>query len=441
MSRNKLIKLSDKLKSLGLIDSVVRYNPISYNKVLRVIREMESENFEGRRAYSKLLTSRILKSAHQTLYGKKYGGSIEEWPILTKTELRGNLRKFCRTGVINIPASTGGTTGTPIQLIRSTENVAAEQVFIDKLLHQFSLKFNSARVAVLRANEVKDPVDHTPPYGELTHRGKRLVLSNAHLSDNTIGWFISTLNDFRPDILWVYPSMITNLILLMQKSGLSLTIPIVLTSSESLTSATYKEIERVFKAKIIDYYGQAERVCFAYSFNGNEYWFCPAYGLVELLKDQSSIESNGNVVMKIIATGYWNRAMPLIRYETEDYAIIPARSTARDIEKMCLGVKPFLGVAGRCDEYVISRYGHRIGGLNHLPREVKNILRLQVVQESYDLIVIKALTLPGFGDADRRKILTNAQALIPPQMNIQVEGVSELERRTNGKTPYVIRRV
>ena len=72
-----------------------------------------------------------------------------------------------------MPASTGGTTGVPLKLWRSIECVVAEQAFVDDLLAPYGYSMHGSRVAVLRADKVKDLSDTSPPYGRLTHGGRR----------------------------------------------------------------------------------------------------------------------------------------------------------------------------------------------------------------------------------------------------------------------------
>ena len=74
----------------------------------------------------------------------------------------------------------------------------------------------------------------------------------------------------------------------------------------------------------------------------DEYWFSPAYGYVELQPENSQDVENETRAARIIATAYWGSAMPLIRYNTGDMAIIPSSYTTKDIEEVALGVKPSL---------------------------------------------------------------------------------------------------
>lgn len=428
-------------KDIGSLDTLIRYHPLYYRRALRIIRKFEHAGMSERKELADKLRDRALRRAMQTVYGKQFRPDFECWPTLEKTTLRDNSGVCSTWHFPTIRASTGGTTGLPIKLLRSLECIAAEQAFIDNLILGHGLDFRSARISVLRADEIKGLGDDNPPFGVLRNNGKRLVLSNAHMSKHTIEWFVSALKEFRPQVLWVYPSMLANMISLMDTAQLKFQVPFILSSSESMESGLFRTAEDALSAKVIDYYGQGERACFAYATQPEEYWFSPAYGHVELLLQEDGAIENGTRTAQIIATGYWNSAMPLIRYNTGDLAIIPSHYTEKDLEEVVLGIKPFLGIAGRSNEFIITEDGRNIGGLNHLPREVEHILRLQVIQESLDHVVIKVLAAAGFNDHDRSRILTNARGMIPPEVGVTIDVVDSLEVAVNGKTPFVIRRL
>ncbi len=439
--KSYLPKIVKKAKEIGSLDRIIRYHPLYYARALRVINKFNKQGVLERKQISEALMNRALLYASKTPYGKQYGRNYDAWPVLEKTTLRDQPGINSAGSFLSIPASTGGTTGVPLKLLRSMECVAAEQAFLDSLIEPHGLSFRTAKIALLRASGVKSLADNKPPFGVYGHGGKRLVLSSSHLSRNTINWFVSELQKFRPQLFWIYPGMLASMIRLMGEAGLKLKIPVIFSSSESMEPELVDLAGEMLSAKIIDYYGQAERVSFAYSNQTKEYWFSPAYGYVELQHEQDHNVESGTKTVKIISTAYWNSAMPLVRYNTGDKAIVPLAYTAKDLEEVALGVKPFLGIAGRSNEYIISPNGMNISGLNQIPREVEHIIRIQIVQNSLEQVAIKILADADFNELDHNKIMANARIHIPPEIDVIVEIVEFLESLSNGKTPLVIRRV
>ncbi|MCV2361822.1 hypothetical protein LNV08_22970, partial [Paucibacter sp. TC2R-5] len=144
------------------------------------------------------------------------------------------------------------------------------------------LTFRRARMARLRADSIKPVTDNKPPFGEYRERGRKLFLSSNHLCQGTTAWFHSELKKFSPEVLFTHPSSGEALARFMQNAGLKTNIPLILTSSEMLSTNGRKLLEATFNATVIDYYGMAERVVSAAGLADGAYFFNPAYGRVEL---------------------------------------------------------------------------------------------------------------------------------------------------------------
>jgi phenylacetate-CoA ligase len=439
--RDKLIRLTAWAKKKGSLDNAVRYNPLVHGRVFQCIDQFARADEDERRRLSNLMTESVLRHARRTDYGKAFKGPIDDWPTLGKEQLRDDCGAFVRPKLARVPAATGGTTGIPIRLWRSLASVAAEQAFIDHLHAVHHVKLAHARVATLRPGFVKPVDDRSPPFGIQTHGGRRLVLSDLHLCKDTVDWYVGALERFRPDVVWVFPTALANLMRCLAASSRRLRFPVVVSTCAVLPPDTLRQIEETFGARVVDYYGQAERLCFAVSEGPERYRFQPAYGRVELIPSELDQVDGARRHVQIIATGYWNDAMPLVRYETGDFAVVPVDSSDADLEAIALGLVPFYGIAGRTDEYILAPNGTEIIGLNHLPREVANLLQIQIVQDAVDAVTVRVLALPDFGEADAGKLMSNARLKFPSSMRVDIRIVERLESNASGKTPFVIRRL
>src|SRR5205807_5781303 len=185
------------------------------------------------------------------------------------------------------------------------QSVTAEQAYIDALCARHGLDLRRARAAVLRG----DPATAGPDgrlrlWSHLPHGGGRLAMSANHLSPQTIGDYAAEIRAFAPDCLVAYPDALASLLALLAASGQKLSVPYVLVSSEVLPRETRHAAATTLGAQVLDYYGQAERVAFAWSNDGEQFWFSPGYGHVELLPVPDDTEH-----FEIIATGLWNLGM------------------------------------------------------------------------------------------------------------------------------------
>ncbi len=439
MTRSLLSQVALHLKSKGMMDAAIRRNPWIRRRVLNTIDRWHDLSSTDIATLGDDLTNRSLRAARRTPYGRERSGNYRDWPILDRDLVRKAPQSFANPlHLVRVPASTGGTTGNPLKLWRSMECIVAEQCFLDDLLAPHGFSMHGSRVAVLRADKVKDANDNDPPYGRLTHGGKRLALSTPHLNQRTMNWFCKALQDFAPLILWVYPSAALSFLKLLERSHGSLNIPVILASSEVLSPELHAALERRFGCDVINYYGQAERVCFAHSTKPNEFYFNPCYGRVELIPSDPS-EDPSVRRFKIIGTSHWNAAMPLVRYETGDSLVVPQSYDAADLGEVTLGRKPFIRLEGREGEYLLTGDGVRIIGLNQIPRELNNVLQLQLVQHSFDAVAINVVAMPSFSSQDAKQILQQARAKIPASITITVDVVDHLTVNVRGKAPFVLR--
>jgi phenylacetate-CoA ligase len=439
--RRILTKLTGYAKRNNIVDIGLRYNPLYYNPIRRIIRDLEGMDAVERRALSERLLSRSLGWARATAGRRSLDQPFPDWPILEKEELRHRPEGFRRRTIIALPSKTSGSTGTPIKLWRSPRSIAAEQAFLDSLVEPFGLSFRHARIAILRTDNIKSPSDRTPPFGVTTNRGRFLILSSRHISTDTASWFAAALNDFAPDILWIYPNAAEALARRAIEQGLKVRVPVVLSSSEVLSESACRMLEQTFQARVISYYGQAERVAFAATTDQGRWFFNPAYGRIELRPVVGTSPSAELMHAEIIATGFWNESMPLVRYRVGDQVICPASYGQDDLEAVALGVKPFISVAGRETDYLVSPRGEILNGMDQLSWGVWNIIRMQVIQESRDFVRLNIIAAPTFDEADRKILNDNIALHLPDDMTVETCLVDELEASASGKIPYVMRRI
>jgi len=428
----------DYLKRLDFGDRFVRRNPLYYGSIRRQLDLLQNCTLAERKLWTERRLGSILAAARRTRYGQGVGDArqLTDWPLLQKDRVRESPTDFHSGTWFAARATTGGTTGTPIELVRSPAAVVMEQVTLDRIIRALDFDPRTARVAVLRADPVKPASDDRPPFWTYALGGRRLVLSSAHLSERTLPSFLSELRKFRPDVLWVHPTMLEVLCRLLLRSGEVLRVPGVHASSEMLAPEVWKLAREVLGCAMVENYGLAERVAFAIASSAGEYFFVPGYGAVELLPHAS----DGNEgCYEIVGTTLWNTAMPLVRYSTGDLIRTPTRCSEREIEEIAYGIRPFSGVIGRSQDVLLSPNGRAVTpGVSHIAHGVEHLLRLQIVQHAADRIVLRVLAGPQFSHADSDRLMRNAAKKAPPPARIDIEIVDRLERTAGGKTPLVI---
>lgn len=432
--------LVKKLKLLQVGDTAVRRNPLFYADAQRELEWLDQASLTERREWTLNRLSEVLFPASRTGYGKivRGGGDIASWPLLTKGEVRAAPAAFaCGSQLFTLKASTGGTSGSPLTIVRSLRSIVVEQVCIDRMMQKAGVDARSGRCAVLRTDSVKDPNDFKPPYWVHAGGGSRIVFSSSHLNAATIDYYVRALEDFSPDCLLSYPTSLEALCVLLERVGKKIHIPAVLCSSEVLHDRVWRAARDRLGCKLLDYYGQAERVAFAHATEPGAYRFLPGYAHVEFERAGHEGEHH---LYEIIGTPLWNQSMSLIRYRTGDLIRVPSSWGARELEELSLGLRSFSGVLGRDSDVLVTPDGAKVTGISHFQRDVANIVRIQVIQESATRVVILVLPEENYCELDRERLLRNVREKLPKVMQVEVRAVSALERTARGKTPFVIHR-
>lgn len=424
--------------------SLIRRNPFFYGRARSILADCDRQDLDQRRAWSDAQLKRTLQFARRTAYGRKVNGgdTLDSWPYLEKETLRdGQLAFITGNRWLAAPASTGGTTGIPLTLVRSLNNVVFEQACQDRLIEQLGAD-PRGRVAILRGDNIKDPSDLKPPHWIKANGGRSLIFSSNVLNHETVRDYAAALREFAPTLLCAYPTSLECLCRLLQQHGERVQIPSVLTSSEVLKREAWSLARETLGCNLADYYGQAERVTFAYAYEPRSYRFLHSYGHVELrpyTSDQIEDAGQGGLY-EIVGTTFWNNLMPLVRYRTGDLVRLPDTWGAREIEEVTLGLRSFSGVLGREQEILVCPKGVRLTGIDQIPRDVRHILRIQVIQESLNEVRILVLPAAGYGESDAAQLLQNARSKVPDSMQLRIETAEWLERTPRGKTPLVIHR-
>ena len=432
--------LADVLKNGAVTEQLIRRTPFFYHQIKSFfVRTAQAEPEERRR----LLANRvrpILRAAAQTPHYSRLAlpPILDAWPYLTKEQVRDAPQNVTASGLMPpAPAATGGSSGMPLRLKRSWRAVIAEQVALDLLAKEAGVRFPTARIAVLRGDTIKDPNDTTPPFWVFRTGGRRMVLSANHLRPQTVACYLDAMRSFAPDILTAYPSALEAFCGLIEASGKPLpSLKLVIASSEVLRPDVRARTSAILGVPVFDHYGQAERVNLATSMNDGEFFFSSAYGINELIYSHSDEEAD---YYEIVGTSLWNTSQFLIRYRTGDLAALPKGSSDEAVQQTALGLRPFLGVAGRTSEYIETPNGVHVIGINQIPRGLDGVLQMQFVQRVKDRVEIRVVPQRDISQSLKDRIIRQARSKIPESVALDLRIVDAVHRTPAGKTPLVIR--
>lgn len=272
-----------------------------------------------------------------------------------------------------------------------------------------------------------------------------LWLNAFRMDETRMREYVRRINAFRPYQLLGYANSLYELATFVQREGLDVHAPgAVMSSAGTLFPHMRERIEGVFRAPVFNRYGSREVgdvACECERHRGLH--VCTPTHLIEVLGPDGGPVGPGEVG-EVVVTLLTNHAMPLIRYRIGDMA------AWAEEECPCGRTWPLLReVAGRVTDVFYRADGgvvlpeafiHLIGVVVR-PRSIR---QFQVVQRSYDQVVVRAVVWPEMASSfaeECEKIAWHVRHLMGPECRVEFEVVDELRPTPSGKFRYTVSEV
>lgn len=357
---------------------------------------------------------------------------LRKLPFLDSRTVRENIDALVSRKHLNWLCHTGtssGTTGLPSRFLRDFQAINFEHA---ALWRTWRAAGDSGLRRVSLRGEVIVPASQTePPFWRYNPADNELQLSSYHLSTDTAVHYIDKILSFQPRILYCGPSMGHLLAKLFTLNGVRYRFDAVFTSSETLAPEVRRFIEHTFDTRIVDWYGQAERVAAIGQCAEGGYHVQEDYSVVEFQPAQHGM-------LEIVGTQLHNRVMPLLRYRTSDYVVPCTSSTAcacgshfRRVER----------IVGRYYGYLVTPEGYHIAITAHIPVGIDNMIEAQFHQERQGEVKVKIVTNGRFTVEDGQKLIESVRQHTSPRMQVTLEEVPYIPRGPNGKFINIVNRM
>jgi len=246
---------------------------------------------------------------------------------------------------------------------------------------------------------------------------------------------LSSLQNFGPNVLKTFPSFLKAAI----ESNVSFHCPLVFSMSEAIDQSLRKGVDIAFGARVIDLYGAVELTTIAWQCKESSLYHLDSdVVIVEAVKLDSDSPANPGEPARILVTGLVNRAMPLIRYELGDIAVLS------DDECSC-GVKlPLMTrIEGRCVDCIRLPSGQLLSPyvFTQWAREIVGIRQYQIVQEEENRILVKIVPGLSFNKNLLSKWVSNLAEIVGENVRVDAEVVDTILMEKPGKYKYIVSKV
>ncbi len=399
---------------------------------LQLLRRLVRHCYETVPYYQRLMRERGI-----TPESIKALEDIRRFPILTKQEVlkAGETivsRKYPRWRLRR--TSTSGTTGAPLRLYRNLFSIGHEHAFVRRQWDWAGIGF-SDRLAYLKGRVVAEGDGQDQRLYVYDPVMKELHLSTYHLAPEIVPQYVDILQRYKVKGIIGYPSSIYPLAQMCLDRRIPLHLDSVLLTSETLPPSHKEAIIAAFGCKIFDFYGAAERVCYIFMCEHGRHHIQPEYGLTELIP----VNPEGHC--KIVATGFWSDAMPLLRYDTGDLAL-PAEASCP-----CGRAFPMVDrILGRQGDAITTPSGGQLGAaiMTHLVYVIcgaGHLLESQVIQDAADHITIEYVPGEGCSPAFLAGFETRLREHLPADLRCSLKQVEAVQRTPGGKIRPIVSRI
>jgi phenylacetate-CoA ligase len=351
---------------------------------------------------------------------------ISDIPITGKSAVRGDAARFyCDV----IPPGDG-----PVQT-KHTSGSTGEPLHIRKTRRAFSINdLENARLregwdleAHLSVAFVKNPQDDRPTGTEkeqtLENGGRMWTL---HTVDTRQAF--EHLRRTAATAVVIFPSVLLGALECAAEASVPLPLRLALTFSEVVPDELRELVRAIPGCRLADQYGCVEAGLIAVQCP-----LCDAYHpagrhlLLELITDEGRPAGPGEMG-RVIVTPFFNRAMPLVRYETGDYALVAEQGG-------CPRAPVSLArILGRRQNLFRLPDGRRI--MPRLPSRIADRLalrRFKLFQRTPSELEFHYVPLDPRGEVAATAVQAYVDMYMAPGFTVRCVKVSEIPRAASGK--------
>jgi phenylacetate-CoA ligase len=365
--------------------------------------------------------------------------ALENWPILSKEEVRSNPRAFIASDreVRRLFVDhTGGTTGQPTLIYESRDTVKQWFAIFEARLRLWHHVSSKDRWGIFGGQKVISLTQKEPPYWVQNWGLNQVYFSIFHISARTAREYVNALQKFGPTHLIVYPSSLSVLAGYVLEQNLQPPpLQVIFSNSELLFGHQKELIEKAFRCPVVDTYGMAELLSGASQCHASVMHYWPEMGFLEVQNQQTGEIGNREASAgEYIFTSLLNQDMPLIRYKNGDSGSLPHW----DVDCDCKRKLPRFGeVQGRSNDLILTPDGRKLYLLDSLFNGLP-LVEAQLIQEAINRIVVRLVPEKSYRSEVHSPAVTERLRGYLGDVQVQVVQVERIPRDENGKfRPYV----
>lgn len=285
----------------------------------REIVDGVTPEYEKRRLAAILDYARMYVPFYQNL---EEGASLQDFPVMKKMDYNEHrdeiLSEEYRDRKDHLyRLSTSGSTGAPFTVWCDGDKMNRINMNFLSVMElngfRLGMKRGEFRVWIEGKNTIS---------GWKSFKNNLLMIDISNMGDESLQKICDRIRKQRIQVLVAYSSALTALCGYIQKKGIDVSgwdVEMVFSMGEALPEATYEAIRDIFGFSPVRSYGNNENGFIAIQMGEESRYTADLYNFyIELLKLDSEEPAKPGEVGRIVVTDLYNRAFPMIRYDTGD---------------------------------------------------------------------------------------------------------------------------
>lgn len=356
---------------------------------------------------------------------RNYNG-LEDFPVVDKNIIRENQNKIISKKHIGEKLhsmSTSGSTGTPFKVfqdINKRKRVLAEIIYFGELCG-YNLGDRNAYLRVWTEENKKSKLD--------AWKQNLAMIDISKLDEENLGKLRNNLKkDRRLKCILGYATSLDIISKHFLESGdrpEMFSINTVISGAEVLSETTRSNLKKVFGCNVVSRYSNQENGILAQEpIDENYFIINNASYYIEFLKLDSDEEAEFGELSRVVITDLFNYAMPMIRYDTGDLAIVEEHDKYG---------KVITSIEGRKRDFIYSTSGELLSPsvVTVNMWKYKKIKQFQLIQEDKCSYTLK---INGAKDIYKdEEIIRLFKSFLGRDADINIEHVDEIPLLKSGK--------
>ncbi len=244
---------------------------------------------------------------------------LRRLPVLEKDCLRGHEQEFYTLEAQDsLSFHTSGSTGTPLNIKMSKSDLRLRMALLERQKMRFGVDRNSKHLTFVGK---KITSKYSKSFWRYNLWGHQMVMSVYDLSEKNKDIYISKIVKYAPEVVEGYPSVLVVIAAWLKACNRHVPVKCVFATGETLSEEQKSIIQQGFRCPVVNYYGSTEGATMITQCEKGKLHVDNESGLIEFLNSNGASAKPGELANMII-TSFTTKAMPLIRYNIGDMAII-----------------------------------------------------------------------------------------------------------------------